>query len=111
MLGLPKTCMHCGVNFMKRNPRDENEKICNSCQNKENQKQGVNKMANDSIKLEIIIELDHPDFSKLEELCNNQGMTFAEYFLNLHKIYSVIEKEKQSIQEVQEQPQKKKIKS
>lgn len=111
MLGLPKTCLHCGVNFMKRNPRDENEKVCNSCKNRENQKQGAKKMESQKVNLEIVIELDHGDFSKLEELCNNKGQTFSEYFLELHKQNSIFMKVKEEATETQEQQPKKKIKS
>ena len=103
MLGLPKTCMHCGVNFMKRNPKDEQEKICNSCQNKENQKKGSQNMSSDNVKIEITIDLNHSEFSKLEELCNNQGMSFSEYFLSLHTLNTnEVCKQKQKSSDVEE---------
>lgn len=87
----PRPCAHCGVNFMKAIEDPKIPNLCNNCMVKENKITGrTTKMD------EVVIQIKCPRKVQIEieEYCINQGMSFDEYFLQLHEATKVHDIEK-----------------
>lgn len=80
----PVPCAHCGINFMRRNLDADAKKLCNSCENKQEGKKSV-LLSDRSSFSKILIEVDQKSQIEIEELCSAQGISFSDYFSNLHK--------------------------
>lgn len=80
----PIPCAHCGNNFMRHDLDPEAPKLCNNCLIRENirtKKKDDNTM--DSI--DILVKCPREIQNEIEEICINEGISFSQYFLNLHE--------------------------
>lgn len=81
-MAAPIPCAHCGVNFMRRDLHIDAPKICNNCILKDQIRNPKKEVKVD--KIQVVLEVDQKTHAEIEEICINKGMTFSEYFLNLH---------------------------
>jgi len=65
---------------MRRN--EESSKLCNTCEHKEKSKPKPKEK--DMSQVKISINCDQKEFAKIEEMCNEQNITFSDYFMSLH---------------------------
>ena len=79
----PIPCAHCGNNFMKHT-NDPELKLCNNCTVRENLRSPKGTKMDSSNIVEILIRFPKQTQIEVEEICINEGISFSEYFLNLH---------------------------
>lgn len=84
MSASPVNCSHCGFLFMRRDLSLDAPRVCNCCENKEKMRNKTKGESDMEPKNKIQIECDQATHAKLEEVCINLGMSFSEYFLDLH---------------------------
>lgn len=80
----PIPCAHCGNNFMRHNLDPEAPKLCNNCSLRETLR---TKKKDDSTMdtIDILVKCPREIQNEIEELCINEGISFSQYFLNLHE--------------------------
>lgn len=88
----PIPCAHCGTNFMRHNLDPEAPKICNNCVIRERDREKTLKKpgVKDMSKIQIMIEFDPKTQVEVEELCMNRGISYSQYFLQLHEDSKVL---------------------
>lgn len=97
----PIPCSHCAVNFMRTTTDPEAPLLCNNClvrEERRNPKGG--KRMEDTVN--ILIVCPRSIHIEIEEHCISQGIDFSKYFLGLHEVNFVIEREKERLKEVEE---------
>lgn len=95
----PIPCAHCGHNFMRRDLNPEAEKLCNNCLYKQEQKKPKGQQTMSEI--QILITCERQTQIEIEEICMNQGIDFSQYFLNLHKLNTLFEKERERLKGIE----------
>jgi hypothetical protein len=88
---------------MRATPDDE-RKLCNSCLLRE-EKRTITKEDKMSGTIDILIKCPIEEQRKIEEICMNQGIDFTKYFLDLHRVNTVFERERERL-EKSEEPEK-----
>lgn len=78
----PIPCAHCGNNFMRQDIDPEAEKLCNTCTLRKPKQITKKNMENN---FTISFEIPRDIYIQVEEKCTNEGCSFADYFLTLHK--------------------------
>jgi hypothetical protein len=106
----PIPCAHCGTLFMRQTTDTEAPKLCNNCILKAAKTYthiGTNPMS----KVTIMLECDREIHIAIEEICLNKGISFSEYFLNLHALNTQVEWKVKPDLEITDKPQQiKKVK-
>lgn len=95
----PAPCAHCGVNFMNPSTDPLAPKLCNNCMIKEDRR--TPRMADKEETIDILIKCPKRIQNEIEEECIANGISFGEYFLNLH--YLNIRKPPETLSEDEEE--------
>lgn len=78
----PIPCSHCGTHFMRRNLHPDAQKLCNTCEIKEEKR---NPKGDKTVEyVNILIKCPFVVHKEIEEKCISEGIDLSQYFMGLH---------------------------
>lgn len=91
----PANCSHCGALYMRRDLSPDAPRVCNVCENKEKARAKTLPNAPTINKIRIQIECSKQFLDEVEEICQAQGISYSDYFLQLHSLGYIAHQNKQ----------------